>query len=178
MHYLRNLGRRKVRTTLTILGITIGIWALVVFGSMANKITALVEGGSSYYADKVIVSDGSGGSGGFSAVPMSLAVADQLKAVPGIDLVVPTVMMLMDEQPSGVSMGVPPMIGAQPANADQGRETFEMNYAAGGPSRPLTKASTSRCSARISPRSTTRRSATPWSCAASPSTWSGSWSRP
>ncbi len=131
MHYLRNLGRRKVRTTLTILGITIGIWALVVFGSMANKITALVEGGSSYYADKVIVSDGSGGSGGFSAVPMSLAVADQLKAVPGIDLVVPTVMMLMDEQPSGVSMGVPPMIGAQPANADQGRETFEMNYAAG-----------------------------------------------
>ena len=39
---LRNLGRRKLRTTLTILGITIGIWALVVFSSMANKISALV----------------------------------------------------------------------------------------------------------------------------------------
>ena len=38
MHSLRNLGRRKVRTSLTVLGITIGIWALVVFGSMANKI--------------------------------------------------------------------------------------------------------------------------------------------
>ena len=33
---LRDLGRRRLRTTLTILGITIGIWALVVFGSMAN----------------------------------------------------------------------------------------------------------------------------------------------
>jgi putative ABC transport system permease protein len=131
MHYLRNLGRRKLRTTLTVLGITIGIWALVVFGSMANKIDALVSGGSTYYADKVIVSDGSGGTGGFSAVPMSMAVADQLKVVPGVDVVAPTVMMLMDEQPSGVNMGIPPMIGGQPAGADQGRETFAMNYASG-----------------------------------------------
>ena len=52
MHTLRDLGRRKVRTSLTVVGITIGIWALVVFGSMANKINALVSGGSSYYADK------------------------------------------------------------------------------------------------------------------------------
>ena len=41
---MRDLGRRKLRTTLTILGITIGIWALVVFGSMANKINALGGG--------------------------------------------------------------------------------------------------------------------------------------
>ena len=57
MHSLRNLGRRKVRTSLTVLGITIGIWALVVFGSMANKIDALVSGGSKYYADKITLSD-------------------------------------------------------------------------------------------------------------------------
>jgi len=71
MRYLRNLGRRKARTTLTILGITIGIWALVVFGSMANKINALVEGGSSYYEDKLTLSDSSGSVGGFSTAPMS-----------------------------------------------------------------------------------------------------------
>ena len=46
MRLLRNLVRRKVRTTLTIVGVTVGIWALVVMGSMANKIGALVEGGS------------------------------------------------------------------------------------------------------------------------------------
>ncbi len=59
MRLLRELSRRKLRTTLTILGITIGIWALVVFSSMANKINALVEGGSQYFADKIIVTDGS-----------------------------------------------------------------------------------------------------------------------
>ena len=63
MHSLRNLGRRKVRTSLTVLGITIGIWALVVFGSMANKIGALVSGGSTYYADKMTLSDKSGSIG-------------------------------------------------------------------------------------------------------------------
>jgi hypothetical protein len=52
MKLLRNLGRRKVRTALTILGITIGIWALIVFGSMANKINALVAGGSDTSAKK------------------------------------------------------------------------------------------------------------------------------
>ena len=57
MSLLRDLGRRKLRTVLTVLGITIGIWALVVFSSMANKINALVSGGSDFYAGKVIVTD-------------------------------------------------------------------------------------------------------------------------
>jgi hypothetical protein len=39
-------GKAQGPTSLTILGITIGIWALVVFGSMANKINALVSGGA------------------------------------------------------------------------------------------------------------------------------------
>src|SRR6478672_2199383 len=106
MHSLRNLGRRKVRTSLTVLGITIGIWALVVFGSMANKISALVAGGSDYYADKITLSDSSGSIGGFSAVPMSLKTADLVRAVDGVAAVAPGVMMLMDDQPSGVNMGV------------------------------------------------------------------------
>ncbi len=89
MRYLRNLGRRKVRTALTILGITIGIWALVVFGSMANKINALVAGGSTYYQDKITLSDASGSMGGFSSAPMSLKTADRVRAVDGVDVVGP-----------------------------------------------------------------------------------------
>ena len=46
MRLARELSRRKLRTTLTIIGITIGIWALVVFSSMANKINGLVGLGS------------------------------------------------------------------------------------------------------------------------------------
>ena len=58
MSLLRNLARRRLRTALTILGITIGIWALVVFSSMANQINSLVGMGSDFYADKIVVTDG------------------------------------------------------------------------------------------------------------------------
>jgi putative ABC transport system permease protein len=131
MHSLRNLGRRKVRTTLTVIGITIGIWALVVFGSMANKIGALVSGGSTYYADKITLSDKSGSLGGFASAPMSLSTADLVRAVDGVAAVAPAVMMLMDDEISGVTMGVPPMITGGIPGADEGRETFVLRYAEG-----------------------------------------------
>jgi putative ABC transport system permease protein len=131
MQHLRDLGRRKVRTTLTILGITIGIWALVVFGSMANKINALVAGGSDYYADKVVLSDNSGALGGFSSAPMSIEIVDQVREVDGVDVVFPGVMMLMDEEMPAVTMGSPPMINGGVAGADEGREQFETSIAEG-----------------------------------------------
>ena len=53
MRILRELSRRKLRTSLTVIGITIGIWALVVFSSMANQINGLVGMGSEFYADKI-----------------------------------------------------------------------------------------------------------------------------
>jgi len=131
MRYLRNLGRRKVRTSLTILGITIGIWALVVFGSMANKLNALVEGGSDFYDDKISLSDASGGIGGFASAPMALSIADDVREVEGVDAVVPGVMLLMDDELSGISMGVPPMISGSPADADEGLDDFVYSYAQG-----------------------------------------------
>jgi putative ABC transport system permease protein len=131
MHLLRNLGRRKVRTTLTILGITIGIWALVVFGSMANKISALVEGGSDYYGDKLSVTDATGSMGGFSSVPMSMAKAEEIRQIDGVDAVAPAIMMLMDDVTPTVMMGVPPMITATVAGSDEGRDDFAFRYAQG-----------------------------------------------
>jgi len=83
MRLLRELSRRKLRTTLTILGITIGIWALVVFSSMANKINALVDGGSQYFAGKVLVTDKSSVGVGIGGAPMSTDVADQIAGLDG-----------------------------------------------------------------------------------------------
>ena len=40
-------------------------------------------------------------------------------------------MMLMDDQASAMTMGVPPMINGSVAGADQGRETFEIRMAQG-----------------------------------------------
>jgi len=129
MRLLRNLGRRKVRTTLTILGITIGIWALVVFGSMANKINSLVAGGSQFYDGKVTVS-AKGAGMGFGS-PVALSAADRIARLDGVDVVVPGVSMLMSDGMSGVSMGMPQMIRGEVAGADRGRETFPMAYASG-----------------------------------------------
>ena len=82
MRILRNLTRRKLRTTLTIVGITVGIWALVVMSSMANKIGALVEGGSTYYEGKIVVSDATNPPFGFGFTPMPLGTANEIQAIP------------------------------------------------------------------------------------------------
>jgi putative ABC transport system permease protein len=129
MHLLRNLGRRKVRSALTILGITIGIWALVVFGSMANKINDLVAGGSTYYQGKVTVSAKGGvmGLGG----PLAISTVDQVARLPGVDVVVPGVVLLISDDGASASMGMPPMITSAHAGRDKGRETFTVSYASG-----------------------------------------------
>lgn len=134
MRMLRELGRRRLRTSLTIVGIAIGIWALVVFSSMANKINALVDGGSAYYADKIAVSDG--GVAGFGGAPMQLELIDGLAAVDGVDVVVPRISMLV-ENIAGVTFGTPDQIVAQPVLADEGRETVATPIALG---RALTRA--------------------------------------
>jgi putative ABC transport system permease protein len=128
MRHLRNLSRRKLRTGLTIAGITIGIWALVVFSAMANKIDALVDGGSRYYAGKVIVTDGT--VAGFG-IPMPLAGGALIASVPGADVVVPSVTLIADTVQSGVNMGSGSQILGSPAGADRGREEFTIRLTAG-----------------------------------------------
>jgi putative ABC transport system permease protein len=129
MRLVRDLGRRKLRSTLTITGIMIGIMALVVFGSMANKIDALVKGGSDYYKDKVTVS-AKGGYMGLGGV-LSTRMADQIATLDGVDVVVAGTSMILSDETSGVSMGVPPMIQGSVAGSDKGREKFQLNYASG-----------------------------------------------
>ena len=128
MKLLRNLSRRKLRTILTVSGITIGIWALVVFGSMANKINALVDGGSQYFGDKIVVSDASGG--GFGVAPMEATSATAIGAIDGVEVAVPSVTVFWDEL-GGANFGVPDQIIGSVAGADKGHESFVLNYAQG-----------------------------------------------
>ena len=120
MRMLRNLARRRLRTGLTITGITIGIWALVVFSSMANKVDALVSGGSDYYAGKIVVSDG--GFGGLGAQLMRQDQRNELLGIDGVDVVMPSVTMIASEI-QGVSFGPPDQVFGAPTGADEGRET-------------------------------------------------------
>ena len=132
MRLLRELSRRRLRTALTVLGITIGIWALVVFSSMANKINALVEGGSQYYADKVIVSDASNIGVGLGTAPMEISVADEIRELDGVAAVDPQIQMLFSETlDGGAGFGVPDMIIGGVAGADEGQEDFVLEPAQG-----------------------------------------------
>ena len=80
MRLLRELSRRKLRTTLTVIGITIGIWALVVFGALANQINGLVSSGSEFFADKILVTDGES----LSTSPIRIAAADVIAGLDGV----------------------------------------------------------------------------------------------
>ena len=128
---LRNLTRRRFRTALTVIGITIGIWVLVVMSSMANRISLLVDSGSTYYQDKIIVSDATNPAFVLGSTPMPLSVADQIAGVPGVAVVVPEVQLLLDPTQTGGGFGLPDFIVGAVADADQGHEAFQVRAAQG-----------------------------------------------
>ena len=78
---LRNLGRRKLRNGLTILGIVIGVFALTTMGSLAEKSNGLIDGGVRYYRDHVSV--GAAANGGFGGI-LTIDKAKDILKVPGV----------------------------------------------------------------------------------------------
>ena len=129
MRLLRNLSRRRLRTSLTILGITIGIWALVVFGSMANRINVMVNNGAAFFKSGVIAVWSGGGTTPKSN-PIDISVGDRIAAIPGVDVVAPGVGMNLSDNAS-MSFGLPPMITGEVAGSDQGRSTLKLHAAEG-----------------------------------------------
>ena len=130
MRLLRELSRRKLRTVLTITGITIGIWALVVFSAMANQINGFVDSGAQYYVGKVIVSDASTGGIGVGVVPIDLSVADEIRQMPGVAAVAPQVEVPFEEvEFSGFAM--PKIITGAVGGADKGLDNSGIEAAQG-----------------------------------------------
>lgn len=127
---LRNLSRRRLRTALTILGITIGIWALVVFGSMANRINDMVGKGAVYFQSGTVSVWGGGGNSPKSS-PVDIALTDKIAALDGVAVVVPGVQMNLSDDATAMTMGLPPMITGQVAGADNGRTTLVLRAESG-----------------------------------------------
>jgi putative ABC transport system permease protein len=127
MNIIRNVFRRRLRAFLTIFGITIGVFALVVMGSVAEKMNLLVDGGTRYFSDKVTVSDASGSMWG--AAPMSIDKIRELQAVDGVAAAKATVGMMLKED-QGMSMGMPQSINGGDLSARQ-YESFKLHMAKG-----------------------------------------------
>ena len=86
MESLRNLSRRKMRSTLTISGIVIGIFALTTMGAMAARFSQELDGGVAYFGStiQVGVPDGQ-----LAALLPATKLAD-IASVSGVDAVYPS----------------------------------------------------------------------------------------
>ena len=108
-----NLMRRKVRTSLTILGIMVGTLALTVMGAMSEKINLLVDGAVRYYNTRVVVQPKETIPGQLLGPPLSVDIISDIQEVPGVDAAFPSVYLLYQEEEEGtpsISIGFPPLI--------------------------------------------------------------------
>ena len=133
MRTLRNVFRRKGRAFLTIFGIAIGVFALVVMGSMAEKITLLVDGGTKYYVDKVVVTPKGGNT--FSVSPMSTSDVRKLEQVPGALRASANISMFLSDDLSAVNFGPPASINSDDGRSE-GYESFVLTIAQGRKLKP------------------------------------------
>jgi putative ABC transport system permease protein len=128
MRTIKSVFRKKLRSFLTIFGIAIGVFALVVMGGMAEKVTLLLDGGVDYFANKVIVSDNGALYG--LGTPMPINKLDDLEKVPGVARGSAAISMLLDDTANGPSMGPPPLIMGVDGRA-RGYDKFKMTYKEG-----------------------------------------------
>jgi putative ABC transport system permease protein len=132
MQILRNVFRRKLRVILTISGITIGVFALVLMGSMAEKINLMVSGGLRYYEDKVTV--GTENSNMFSSQPLPYSKLEEIAAVPGVAEVSGEIAILL-ETDATMSFGMPALITGSDMRGRE-LESFPISFAQGRDLRP------------------------------------------
>lgn len=108
---LRNILRRKLRSFLTVFGISIGIFALTVMGSMSEYFNNLLSRSIRYSTDIVRVYPKSSVAGPGSGI-MPVADADQFKKIPEVKDVAPAMFTTLDENANilsgSLAFGVPP----------------------------------------------------------------------
>jgi putative ABC transport system permease protein len=118
MEIIRNLTRRKLRNTLTISGIVIGVLALVTMGAMAEKFNALIDGSVAYFGGNIQVgAAGSSAFGGGSV--LQLSTVNQIEQVNGVAAAFPEIQV--EAKPGAVttvSFGLPDYITAYDPRAN------------------------------------------------------------
>lgn len=131
MSIIRNVFRHKARSILTIFGIVIGIYALVMMGSIAEKLTLLVDGGLKYYGNKVSVSDSSTTMfAGFGGAPISIDKVKEIEKVDGVARASASLAITVDKELKTINLGMPPMIVASDFRGE-GFDDFKTTYKQG-----------------------------------------------
>ncbi len=100
---------------------------MIAMGSMAEKLTLLVDGGIEYYKDKAIVSEGGGMA--FMASPMSKDRIKEVESIDGVKVAQAEINMLLEDL-EAVNFGQPPMIVGTDLRGQE-YESFEITFAKG-----------------------------------------------
>ncbi|HEV2141358.1 MAG TPA: ABC transporter permease [Candidatus Dormibacteraeota bacterium] len=79
MEIVRNVFRHKLRSSLTVLGILIGVLALTTMGALAEHFNALLDGGVKFYSSSIAV----GAPDGQASI-LPLGKIDEIKQVQGV----------------------------------------------------------------------------------------------
>jgi putative ABC transport system permease protein len=131
---LRNIFRRKLRAFLTIFGIAIGVFALVVMGSIAEKLTLLVDGGVKYYQGKVVIVPKVNGATGSSNM-LTVSKRRDLERVHGVAAISTEISAQLTTETITVSFGPPPSIAGSDGKGDN-YETYKLTYSEGRELKP------------------------------------------
>jgi len=134
MEIFRNMWRRKFRTFLTIIGISVGIFAFTVMGSLALKLNKMIDGGKKYITGQIsIAPKGTNFSTGQMSGTLPIDTLNKIAQVEGVEAVEPSVSLALDEpnpdEPVSMGMGVPPTIYTIDPNSNfknRNWETLEM----------------------------------------------------
>ena len=114
----RNLLRRKARTTLTISGIVIGIFALTTMGALAEHFNSLLDVGVRYSGTTIPVHAPPEQQGAL----LPLSKQDQIAQVDGVAAVYPSYQIQADPGSGAIQMGPPDVI----TNEERGSEAYGM----------------------------------------------------
>jgi len=133
MRTLRNIFRRRMRAFLTIFGIAIGVFALVVMGSIAEKLTLLVDGGVEYYQGKVVIVPKVEGSTSLGL--LSIDKQGDIERVHGVRAVSAEVSARLTTETATVAFGPAASVTGTDGKGDS-YETFKVSYSEGRALRP------------------------------------------
>ncbi|HKA09392.1 MAG TPA: ABC transporter permease [Candidatus Dormibacteraeota bacterium] len=119
MEILHNIAQRRLRSTLTIGGIVVGVLALTLTGAMAEHFHAQFEGGDAYFRSNIQVADDAGSYAGV----ISLSKIDPIQKVPGVAVALPSIgLPARPGSATSVPLGAPDTIAyADPRERDHSR---------------------------------------------------------
>jgi putative ABC transport system permease protein len=87
---VRHFVESRLRTTLTIGGVVVGVLALTLTGALAEHFNAQLAGGVAYYRTSIQVADSAGSYAGV----ISLSKVDPIQKVPGVAAALPSIALL------------------------------------------------------------------------------------